>query len=130
MIPMILCTILTIVCGGLSASLGGLCAHPKSGIDRSPSLPASSNATSSLEEDDDDNDNNDYDDDDDDDDDDDNGPGARPPPAQAGPLEAARATDLPPRLHEEQHQSQVRELHPHQHHRQCRQCHHHQHKKQ
>ena len=61
------------------------------------------------------------DDDDDDDDDDDNGPGARPPPAQAGPLEAARATDLPPRLHEEQHQSQVRELHPHQHHRQCRQ---------
>ena len=55
--------ILMIVCGGLSASLGGLCAHPKSGIDRSPSLPASSNATSSLEEDDDDNDNNDYDDD-------------------------------------------------------------------
>ena len=62
--------ILMIVCGGLSASLGGLCAHPKSGIDRSPSLPASSNATSSLEEVDDDNDNNDYDDDDDDDDDD------------------------------------------------------------
>ena len=62
--------ILMTACGGLSASLGGLCAHPKSGIDRSPSLPASSNATSSLEEDDDDdNDNNDNDDDDDNDED-------------------------------------------------------------
>ena len=38
-----------IVCGSLSASLGGLCAHPKSGIDRSPSLPTSSNATSSSD---------------------------------------------------------------------------------
>ena len=48
-----------IVCGSLSASLGGLCAHPKSRIDRSPSLPTSSNATSSS----------DYSDDNDDDDD-------------------------------------------------------------
>ena len=34
------------VSGSLSASLGGLCTHPKSGIDRSPSKPTISNATS------------------------------------------------------------------------------------
>ena len=43
-----------IVCASLSASLGGLSssAHPKSRIDRSPSLPTSSSATSSWHHDD------------------------------------------------------------------------------